>query len=373
MTATQTRKRTAKANKRAQLTQELGAMKLLGNIVTWTIPENYGKVNSHKAVVDAMLRQGFDPKKYVKEFSYDQAFARAAHKMERISKDERREIEIIREDDNEILFQFSRPMVEDDKNDHDKKIDYTLETKVLLNLNTGELTCKNRDILEQARTKLSECMEARTTNDISNIVNRLFLDNADLIPIGLGTFFVPQEFSDFVDRMRSFLRELNRDLRSFPVPAGTQTGDQSVQQAVEEYLSDMVTGLMTKVDDFSLTTRSSTLEATATAINVARAKMRAYAQYLGEKAEELLVKADEADTKLAHKVEQLEEERKTAPPSEQGSNRQRVFAQLSQEPKTVHELCDLAGTNANGIKAFLEIMVQKGKARRIGQGYALTS
>lgn len=355
----------AKADKRDKVVQELRQLQLLGDLVCWTLRENRGVVNSYQSIIDALKSSGLD-EKYAKEFLPAQAFNRACSKLR-----EERVIDVLRYDKDEVLFQFSKRQVKDDMVEGGQEFLYQKEVKILLEKSTGNLTCKDLNVLEQAKKELTRCMEARTTSDVSNIVNKLFDDHTDLIPVGVGVYFVPQEHSSFADKISKFLAALGRKIQRFPVPAGTQRGDQSVTEAMESYFESLMNNLMEAVRGFSLVTRSGTIEGTAEKINSYRAKIEAYAVYLQDRKEHLLEIVDHADKLLMVKIEALDEERKTAPPSQGGSMRQKVFACVNGTPKTVHELCEEAGVNTNGIKTYLDKLCDDDKMMRKGNGYCL--
>lgn len=294
-----------KTDRREKLIEDLNQLQLLGECITWCLRENRGIVNTHQSVIDSLKSAGLD-EKMAKQFLPSQAFNRACTKLR-----EERVIDIIRNDKDEILFQFSKRSVQDDVTEGGQEFLYQKEVKIFLNKSTGNLKCKDPTILEQAQKELDRCMEARTTTDVSNIVTKLCETNADLIPIGTGVYFVPQDHVSFLDKISLFLKQLGRKMQRFPVPAGTQRGDQSVQEAIANHLDNLLEGLNEAVTGFSTSTRDSTIEGVAGKINACRAKIQAYAVYLQDKSEDLLQAVDHANKRLMVKIELLDQERKS--------------------------------------------------------------
>ncbi len=351
------------AAKREQVSQQFSQWKLLGECVSWCLRENRGTTNTYNQTVLALQQAGLDDK-IAKKLLPTQAFSRACNRLK-----SERLIDVIRDDKDDILFQFSRRQLADDLTDGNKMMSYPVETKVLLNKTTGDLTCKDAGVLEEAKKQLDRCLEERTTSDISTIVTRLFEAHGDLIPIGVGVFFVPQEHVVFTDKIHSFLKLLNRKMTRFPVPAGTPNGDKSVQEAMADHFKGMMEDLRDTVKGFSLSTRQGTVEGVAEKYNTINTKIEAYEAYLGDTIQELKEARQQGLAELVAQIEGLEEERKTAPEGEKGSMRQRVAAVLDDTPRTVKQLCELAGTNTNGIGVFLDGLVDKGKALKVGGGY----
>ena len=363
------RQKSSKAHKKAQLVQDLSQLKMLGECVCWGgVAENWGKKNTRTQVEQALTSAGLDPK-LAKVFSWELAFSRTCNELKE-DKNNKRVIDVVRDDKDEILFQLSRKHEKDDLDTLgvEKEVEWKKETKILLNKTSGHLSSKNPRILEIARELLKKHKEERTTSDISIIVGKLFAEHSDLIPIAHGVYFVPEQYTPFTDQVHTFMRALGREMSRLPIPAGTQHGDQTVCNAVVTHIDNLLEELTTAVSNFSLTTQQNTVVNTASRINAVRSKLEAYATILGDKKDLILEKVEEANTQLITKLEGLEEERKTAP-VEQLSNRDRVYAAMNGEFKTVKELCETAGTNTNGIGVYLDGLVTKGLAERVGNKF----
>lgn len=354
-----------KRTKRDQLIGDLSQTNLLGEIASWRLHENRGLKNKHQDVVAALKTVGFDDK-LAKTFVPAQAFSRACSKLK-----SERVIDVIRDDKDDILFQFSKRQITNDKDEGGEELEYRKEAKILLNKTTGKLECRDDTIKEEAERELSRCLEERTTTDITNIVTKIFEEQADLIPISEGVYFVPQMFTVFTDKIQKFLELLGRKMRRFPVPAGTQHGDQSVQEAMDSHFHDLLCNMEDAINAFSLTTRDNTIGAVASKINITKTKIESYASYLQDKSKDLMDFVDDVNQRLLAKVALLTEERKNAPQESDLSNTQRVFSCLNSQPKSVQELCEEAGVNTNGIKMFLDRQIDKGRVVGVNGKYKI--
>lgn len=355
-TPRQSRKQ-SKREKRDQMVQNLGQLQLLGEIVSWSLVENHGRKNTYTQVAQALKQVGLD-EKLVKEFGATQAFNRACTKLK-----EERVIDIVREDSNEIQFQFSKKQELDDTSEGGKELAYRKEVKILLNRTTGQLTCKDPKVLAEAQEQLDRCREERTTSDISNMVTKLFEDNSDLIRMGVGVYFVPHEHTAFTDKIAYFLQLLDRKLLRFPVPAGTQSGDQSVQDAMASHFGRLLEKLDKEVEKFSVATRDGTVQGVAKEINTCRTKIEAYATYLQDKREELLQAVEDANARLVAKIEEVTEERKNLPPGQEGrdqydcqlgSQASIINAALTTTFQTPPEIAQRCGLSVSRVSAHLK-------------------
>lgn len=274
-------------------------MKLSAELVT--LGGRNGSRYQYAAVVDALTFAGLDPKT-AREFLPRNAWSRACRRLA-----EQRVIDVIREDDEDALFQFSRRHLVDDKTEGGKQIDYRKEVKILLDKASGNLICRDESVLQQARTELEKCLAERTNNDVTSIVHRLFRANGDLMPLpgAAGVYLVPIAYRNFLRKVEAFLTKLGRKPHIVPIPEGNADGDRTVQETVTEYLSSLIQDHETAVEGFGESTRNGTFEATAKRINETRIKIEAYALYLNERKAELLASVEAAKEKLAEAVERL--------------------------------------------------------------------
>lgn len=287
MNKTRTEKR-ARAN---ELKDQLSHLKWLGIIVTWSSGPD-GSTHKQSQVTAALTAANLDSK-YSRELLPRHGFARAARKLS-----DERIIEIFSQNETEIVFQFTKMHL------GDAEWEYNREAFVVLNKITGTVTSDNHGLAVTAQAALDDAMEARTTADITRIVQRLFEDHSDLIPIrdAGGVYFVPQEHSLFADKVEMFLKALGGRLDRIPVPEGTEAGDRAIQNAVGGAMEKLIEDHMLAVKGFEVNTRKDTIARAADKIRDTRVRIEAYAHYLGERQKDLLNKIEEANEKLRQQV-----------------------------------------------------------------------
>ncbi len=291
------------------------SLKLLGEVITFRAPGPHNYSNVKQALTDS----GLDVK-VLRERLPRYAFARACKELE-----EGRIIDVLRDDVDEILFQFSKRHLTSDV-DEGEEFEYKREMKLVLNKTSGKVEARKTgkeseqklaskvEMEQLAQKLLDEHMQKWTTNDVSQMTKRLFNANADLMPLPdtEGVYFIPVTQQVFVNQIADFMGRLGGRVNRLPVPEGTQTGDLTVQQCVEEYLDGLVKDHEQAVLNLSLSSRASTIQEQADKINETRVKVEAYASYLAERKDALLLAVEEAREKLAAKVAGLAGDRKAA-------------------------------------------------------------
>jgi hypothetical protein len=265
---------------------------LLGEIITWNCA---GIGAKHLEVVEALRASGLD-ESVARELAPRHAFARACRKLS-----DARIIRQVAEDETTIRFQFTAEHREDNQ------FYYDLETMLSLNKASGLVTCSLPALAELAQNELDRCLEARTSSDVTRIIQKLFERRADLFPIREqgGVYYVPQEHVRFVDKIQGFVVRLNGRLPRFPIPAGTPEGDRSVKESVAAGLSALIGEHEQAVASFGEDTRQSTLERAAERIRQTRFKIEAYSIYLAEEKSRLEDKLASAARSLREKVASL--------------------------------------------------------------------
>jgi hypothetical protein len=244
----------------------------LGEVLAWACP---GLSVPHAQLVAALTDSGLDAA-VARELAPRHAFARACRKLS-----EQRIIRPVSEDATTIKFQFTQESRSGDK------FEYTLETMLTLDKQTGAVTCELPGLATMAQEELDRCIAVRTGMDVTRIVQKLFERQADLFSIRPqgGAYFCPARYAEFVNRIQEFLNRVGGRLLRFPVPAGTDEGDRSVTQAVAEGLAAVIEDHRAAVSQFGSDTRADTLERAAEKIRTTRFKVQVYAEYLaGEKA-----------------------------------------------------------------------------------------
>lgn len=364
-----TRKTTKKdkAHKAVNLTQfkqGLEGLEWLGEIVTWNSPSD-GTKTTFKDLVAALTSAGFDPK-IARELAPVGAFHRATKQLA-----QERVIDVVREDKDEAVFQFSKKnWVEGSE---EKEVKYSKEAYVKLDKSTGTITCKIPDLAARAQQELDRCMEERTTGDVTTIIKQLFTMNGELISLRKqgGVYIVLNEHRATADQVETFLVNLGTgwQLNRVPIPRGTRTGDQAIQQSVATHFASLIEDHEKAIEDWGfkqnkdgnwhLNTSDKYIDLQAQKIKETKVKLEAYAHYLGAKQQELLDAAVNAQKRLIAKIDELSQERRKLP-MEELTDSQKAMAVLSHTPKTMRQIMDEGGLR-DTVYNYLNGLVEKGK------------
>jgi hypothetical protein len=305
-----------KDGKRQEFVKENTGMRLLGEVITW----NPGKtVQKHLDIKQALIDAGLNVE-VARELLPRHAFTRATKKLS-----EERVIDAVNDTNDTIKFQFTKRFMEENEWKYEK------ECYLLLDKQLGKIACDNKTLEQAAQVELDKAMENRTSADVTKMIQKLFDAEADLFPIRDqgGVYFVPDKFSSFTDKIDTFVSKLGGRVSRFPVPADTKQGDKSVQDSIINGLSLVMADHEEAVDGFGIDTRHDTLERAAEKIKQTRVKIEAYAEYLKDRRDELLLTVDEANKKLVAKVQQISTDRANAPATStnvDGGNRAYIFS-----------------------------------------------
>jgi hypothetical protein len=272
--------------------------KLLGEVISWTCS---GVAVTHPALVEALTAAALDPA-VARELAPRHAFTRACKKLS-----DARIIRRVAEDDVTLTFQFTQETRSSDR------IEYTLETMLALDKQTGKVSCPLPGLATIAQEELDRAVTARTGADVTRVVQKLFERHADLFPVrpAGGVYFVPERHVGFVGKVQALLGRLGGQVLRFPVPAGTSEGDRSVKDAVAAGLAALVAEHRQAIAAFGTDTRDGTLDRAADRIRATQFKVQAYAEYLLDEKAKLDRELAVARAELRAKVEHLAE----APPA----------------------------------------------------------
>lgn len=352
------------------------SLKLLGEVVTFRAPGPHAYASVKQALQDSGLDQ-----KVLRERLPRHAFTRACKELE-----EGRVIDILRDDTDEMLFQFSKRHMTSDV-DEGEEFEYKRELKLVLNKTSGKVEARKTgkeseaklaakvEMEQRAQKLLDEHMTRWSTSDVHGLACRLFRQNADLMPLPdtEGVYFVPMTQQPFVSQVADFMTRLGGRVNRLPVPEGTQTGDLTVQQCVGEYLDSLVKDHDQAVQGLTLSSRPTTIQEQADRINQTRIKVEAYASYLAERKDELLRHVEEAKDKLQAKVLALAGDRKAAERLEvlagqpEGSPWQKVFDALTGESQDIFQLCEAAGLGTPSLVLYQHL--DRMMAGAMGRGF----
>ena len=270
------------------------SQKMLGEIITWKIQ---GVAISHADLLSGLMASDLDCD-VAKELAPRNAFARACSKL-----DSERIIRKIAEDHATITFQFTREANEGGK------FHYYFESLLFLNKYSGGITSENLELEQLAKEEFGRCMEARTANDVTRLVQRLFERHADLFSIRDqgGVYFVPEEHHDFIAKVERFVRNIGGSLQRFPIPAGSPQGDRAVQEAVAHGLQTIIDEHLQAVQKFGEDTRPDTLRRAEEKVRATKLKIEGYSFYLDKKREDLEASLQQASELLRTRMSFLME------------------------------------------------------------------
>lgn len=268
--------------------------RLLGEVIAWACP---GLAVPHADLVRGLEAADLDPG-VARELAPRHAFSRACKRLS-----DQRIIRPVSEDATTVTFQFTQETRADDR------YEYTLETTLTLDKQTGSVSCELPGLATAAQEELDRCIAVRTGSDVTRVVQKLFERRADLFPVrpGGGCYFVPQPHAAFTDQIQVFLDRVGGRLLRFPVPAGTGEGDRSVTQAVADGLAAVVAEHRAAVAQFGTDTRADTLQRAAEKIRTTKFKLQTYAEYLSGERERLDRAVADAERALRAKVAEIAE------------------------------------------------------------------
>jgi hypothetical protein len=141
-------------------------------------------------------------------------------------------------DGDSLVFQFTREHL------NSLQIEYSREAMLTLDLTTGVIRADDIVIQAEATRLAAEYSAKRLTSDLTRLIQRVFdRERAALVPIREqgGCYFVPETHAALVDQARTLLTEIGGDLRSFAVQLGDGQTNQSVAEAMTEYLIQRIT------------------------------------------------------------------------------------------------------------------------------------
>lgn len=270
---------------------------VIGEVVRWNArPTGANGKHTYQTVKAALEAAGLDTK-YAKEFEPKAAFARAAGKM---SQD--RLIDIVREDDSEIIFQFTKKAL------RGEELEFEKETNLQLNRITGKVSCAVPELENKAQEELDRAMIERTTSDITKIIQAHYEDHGELIPFGEqgGVYIVPAEFMNLNDQVKTFLDGLGGRLYRLVISSGaSEDTDETVAHSFAGHYQADLDRLQVLINGFTLNVRRDTIEATAQEIKDLKLKLKTHSFLLRDQADEVESKLAETDTILRNQIERI--------------------------------------------------------------------
>ncbi len=312
MTSKKINARQLKKAKLQDVSGKLNGTVLLGEVVAWNARSETKR--TFQDVVDALKRAKLDHE-VAKEFMPRFAFSRACKELT-----DQAVIDVVKENDTTIKFQFTKKSMKGEDWEFAKDCNLELDKK------TGQVTCKKKELQTKAQELLDAAIIERNTSDITRIVQALFEQQTDLLPVRDqgGAYLVLIEHIDIANKIGQFLKDVGGKLRRFPIPAGTHTGDEAVQDTIASAIMGLIKDHEQAVDQFTVNTRGDTMTNAANKIKATRNKIEGYAVHLKDKADLLMKEIDKANKKLKQKIDTITVEKENMPPEPE-----RLFGQTT--------------------------------------------
>jgi len=240
----------------------------IGEIVSWVAPKSV-----HFSTLQAAMARCNLPSSLALDMRPSNAWRRAVHQLT-----ENRVIRETYSDEDVIKFQFTSEYLDINEFKYTKECDLELDKK------SGIVTCTDYGIEQRAQHLINTEMQKRNANDVTRIVQKMFRQKSDLIPIRQqgGVYFVPESASDVTDRVDDFLREVGGSIQRFEISGDGKSGESvatSIRDAIYKMVDEAeesVTLLDTITDEDSDKQRDKTFANIA----AAQAKLDAYRDLL---------------------------------------------------------------------------------------------
>ena len=250
---------------------KIGPDHLLGEIVLWDIKAKGVPVLQ---IRDALLAAGLDPSD-CPDLHCKDAFKRAMRELKKS-----RLVDEIEDTGSVISFQITH------KEKTSSAVNFLVEDRLMLDASTGVVTSPagNSALAASATTMLTQASEVRSGPDLSRLITRMFWRKADLFPLSRKkgvAYFVPIMHQEYLDKIDSFLSIINAKLDRWPVPRGTERGNASVRNAIDDGLEQRASMLQEAIAVWDKTTRPSTKTRMWKKVEELEYKLSSYANYLG--------------------------------------------------------------------------------------------
>ncbi len=297
---------TALLNAPATMTTNPNTVSILGEVVSYSLPSNV--ITTKAKIQAALVSAGLDPK-FARGLCLRHAFVRALRKA---AKDKL--LRPLMESATETMFEISQEKLLDRSA---KQLNLT--NLITLDKGTGTITSTDPALQSIVSQEMLHATESRRTADVSRLVCTLLEKYTDLkINFARGTYFIPVKHAAFILQLEAFMVSLGGRLNRMPVADGTPQGTTTVQSIVTDALSELIVEACASGQNFSESTRNSTLDKHAKKLQSIADKIAEYERSIGT-AKTVL------EDSLAYAYAQLAETRRQAEASQQTEN---VFVRL---------------------------------------------
>ena len=270
---------------------------LLGEIITW---DTESSQVPYQQIRSGLVAAGLNPD-VARSLEAASAFARAAKHLK-----DNRSIDRVDSstDGKKIAFQLTHKEIKEQANG--KVMDHQYECRMVLDTNTGLISCLERPQLAQkAQLLFNEAVENRTSSDVSRIIQKLFKEQADLHSINRKkgvAYFVPVEHRAFTDKVEKFLNSVHGVIDRFPVPKGTERGNASVKRAVSGTIQSLIAELDECIVEWDEKTRPTTMKNAISRLRHVEHKISCCQQYLLEETSLLKDRLEQTKRQLFDKA-----------------------------------------------------------------------
>lgn len=272
----------------------------LGHFVTWST-RRIGRL-LRTTLADKLVDAGLDPS-FAKELSRDCAFTRGCKMLSENRVIDR--LDGVQTDT--VTFQFTKKQLEGGQFAH------WHEALIHLDKITGAITCPDKPGLgEMAQRRFDKALIERNTSDVTRLIQRMFAKNADMMPIIKEegrSYFVPAEHTEFLLKVRTFVRSIGGRFVALPIGGGGDDADyttEEVSETVADYITGMIGELAVTVDNWDAKTRLSTFTRKNDEYQSIRFKMRAYSTYLKGNLAKVEHCLDAAQKQMASKIGEVQ-------------------------------------------------------------------
>ena len=270
---------------------------VLGEVIGWSL-RNFSV--EFPTLVARMREAGIDPE-LARKLSPRSAFSRACRKLA-----EKRVIRKVHEEDEKLVFQFTREVFSHGE------YEYYKESFLRLDKKTGVLSGDLGELVDRAQHELDQALGQRNGGDVSQIIEAVFQEqeskvHSGLWPIQGGVYLVLGPALPAVQKVDALLKSLGQSLKRFQIRRGEGTSgtELSVRDVLKRGLEKCITEYRSRIAELGESTRDSTLERWADKVQEAQFKLEAHKELLAAESEHLEAELAKCREELRAKVEEL--------------------------------------------------------------------
>lgn len=261
----------------------------LGTIVSFNSPKQV----SYEALKNGLTSAGLN-EDLAKEILPHNAFRRACRSLTK-----NRVIDVVKDEPDEMTFQFTK---KEYKHDH---VDFDHERDVVVNKKTGVVSTSNYEFERQAQDLLNKELRTRHGSDITRLVHKIF-DNhgGDLIKIRPqgGAYFVPQSHAYLVDQIRRFMEYIGGVLVNYEIGGASETTRESVAQNMYDHFQSLLKEFHDSCEDLTEDASDAVKTRRQQTVEALKTKLQAYRDLMGDFANEIKEGINHAEAEMNSKL-----------------------------------------------------------------------